>query len=256
MPKRFWSQRSGSAAKWQKPLFRRNVRARTTFRRAGGASMARGRFAGYYRKSGFYGKAGGDAELKFKDSSHTDVTVAAGATILADSIVEIGQDTTEQGRIGRKVTVRSINIRYKVTLGEQDAVASFPPADSLRFVVYLDKQCNGAVATATGITGILANTDMRSFNNLANKSRFTILMDRVFSPNNSVGASDGAGLVSVAGSQWNYSWYKKVNIPIEYNATAGAITEIRSNNIGMMLIGETSQIGFDARVRVRYSDEG
>lgn len=206
---------------------------------------------GYTRQSGFYGRFGVGGELKFHDLDITDATVAAGGTIGIDSINKIPQGVTEVQRIGRKCTIRSINWRFRMTLPELDAVADPAAPDVIRVILYLDKQANGATAA---VTDILESDDYQSFNNLANKSRFRTLMDREYDLNYSNLASDGAGVVSASATTISDTLFKKCNIPIEFDSTTGAITEIRSNNIGVLLLGRAGIAGFDSKMRVRFSD--
>ena len=115
----------------------------------------------------------------------------------------------------------------------------------------MDKQANGATA---GVTDILETDQFLSFNNLANKSRFRTLMDRTYSMNSTAGGGDGT-TEDYTEFQLNDSFYKKVNIPIEFSGTAGTIGEIRSNNIGCLILSETGAIcALVSRMRLRFSD--
>ncbi len=246
MPKRFWSQRQPGGTP-----FARRTRARYAPRRRPA------RFAGYYRKSGYYGRFGpgrrGDKgpELKFHDLDIDDAVVAAAGSIAEDSCVTIAQDTTESTRVGRKCTIRSINWRFAVSL-PATAAAGTGGTDEVRVILYLDKQCNGATAA---VTDVLESADFQSFNNLANKSRFRVLMDRAYVMKPPAAAGDGttndfnADLMTDA-------FFKKVAIPIEYDntATTGAITTVRSNNIGVITISRGGLAGFESKMRLRFSD--
>ncbi len=209
--------------------------------------------AGADRVGGFYGRfSGRGAELKFHDTDIDDAIVAAGGNIAADSVCKIPQGVTEKTRVGRKCTIKSIQWRYRMTLPENDAVGTPGSSDDLRVILYLDKQCNGATAT---VTGILESDNPHSFMNLAESGRFSILYDKVYSLNFMGGmASDGAGVVSQVRTSKEVQWSKKCNIPLEFSATTGAISEIRSNNIGLLLIGQTGVVGFDSKMRLRFSD--
>ncbi len=216
---------------------------------------------GYTRKVGFYGRyagAGrmprsGAGELKFFDRTLDDAVVAVAGTVV-DSINLIAQGVTENTRIGRKCTIKSINWRYQVKLPAVDAQALPGKPDTIRIIMYLDKQCNGVTAAATGDSGILAAASWQSFNDLANTGRFNILHDKMITLNPSAGLSDGAGLASTAEVIREGSYYKKCNIPLEFSDTAGAIGELRSNNIGVLLLSSAGLCGFLSRVRVRFSD--
>ncbi len=186
-------------------------------------------------------------ELKFHDIDLDDAVIAAAGTI-TDSINKIGQGVTETTRVGRKCTIRNIGWRFNLDLPESTASAS--TGDVVRVMMYVDKQANGATAN---ITDILESANYQSFNNLSNKNRFRTLMDRTYDLVAAAGGGDGTtedyGRVNISDT-----FFKKVNIPIEYNSTAGAITEITSNNIGVLLISLSGKAGFDSKVRLRFSD--
>ncbi len=213
--------------------------------------------AGRMRTGGFYGRfSGRHAELKFHDLDIDDTFIASGATILVNSNAEaslcrIAQGNSESERIGRKVTIRSINWRFNIDTGIQTDTAA-PNNDTVRVILYLDKQCNGAAATAAQI---LASADFQSFNNLANKSRFRTLMDRTYTLN-LVAASGADATAEWKGGRVDDSLYKRVNIPIEYDntATTGALATIRSNNIGVLVLGVSGSSVFNSKFRLRYSD--
>ena len=205
---------------------------------------------GYGRTSGYYGRfppTGRGMELKFFDLDLNDAVIATGGGV-TDSINKIAQGTTEITRIGRKCTIRSINWRFRVTL--PSATSSGAGLETTRVIMYLDKQCNGATASATDI---LESADFQSFNNLANKTRFRTLMDRTYDLVSAAGGGDGT-TEDYVGDVIQDTFFKKCNIPIEFDATAGAITEIRSNNIGVLLISAGGIGGFDSKLRLRFSD--
>ncbi len=209
------------------------------------------RIAGYY---GRYNRPGDDKpEFKFHDLDIDDAVIAQNGNIAKDSCNLIAQGVTESQRIGRKCTIKSINWRYSLSLPEQDAGGTPFNGDIIRVILYLDKQTNGATAT---VTGILESDDYQSFNNLANKGRFRTLMDRTHDVNFMGGmASDNAAVVSQVATEYEYSFFKKCNIPLEFDSTTGAITELRSNNIGVLLLSKAGAIvAFGSKMRLRYSD--
>ncbi len=203
---------------------------------------------GFTRTAGFFGRFGGTGgELKFHDVDLDDATVAAGA-VVTDSINKIAQGVSEVQRVGRKCTIRSINWRFTLLLSP--ATASANTSDTLRVLLYLDKQANGATATNTDV---LESASYLSFNNLANKGRFRTLMDRTYNINSAAGGGDGT-TEDYGPRDISDSFFKKVNIPIEFNAATGAITEIRSNNIGVILMSRAGVVGFASKFRLRFSD--
>ncbi len=200
---------------------------------------------GYTRRVGYYGDV---LELKFHDVDVDDAAIAAGATIAQNSCNLIPQGTSEKERIGRKCVVRSINWRFNMVL--PTTVTAAETTDTVRIILYLDKQTNGVVA---GTTDILEAADYQSFNNLANKGRFRTLMDRTYTL--TCGAGSGRGTtdtLSYAAASENDTFFKNVNIPLEFDSTAGAITELKSNNIGVMTLGKSGHVVFDSKMRVRF----
>lgn len=128
--------------------------------------------------------------------------------------------------------------------------------ETVRMMVYWDKQCNGTAMTATQMLEV---DEYNSFFNLANSGRFAILYDKTWAWNTtciaaSVATPDNQSERVVA------VYNKKINIPvfipIEYSDTTGALTNIKSNNIGVILWSAhgariTTKKG---RIRLRYID--
>ncbi len=206
---------------------------------------------GFDRTGGFFGRFAGRGELKFHDLDINDSSIAAGVTVAEDSVVTIAQGVTEVQRIGRKCTIRSINWRFNISMASSLNQADPPKGDIVRIILYLDKQANGAAAVATDI---LESADFQSFNNLANKSRFRTLMDRTYTLGHQLAQTDGTNTGSYPEINISDSLFKKVNIPIEYDSTTGAITEVKSNNIGLLTISKNGTATFESKMRVRFSD--
>ncbi len=216
------------------------------------SSLGRGR--GYLRRVGFYrgtkSHGCGGKELKFLDQDINDAVIANPSTIAADSVLTIVQGDGESERIGRKVCIKKINWRFQISLAAQADLAL--GCDTVRVMLYLDQQTNGAAATAAII---LANDDFQSFLDLVNKGRFKILMDRTYSMNATAGGGQNAADSSSC-FVMDDSFYKKCSIPIEYDNSAGtgAITTMRSNNIGVLLLSQSGRCAFNSQMRIRYTD--
>lgn len=206
--------------------------------------------AGKSRTSGYYGrynKACG--ELKFHDIDVNDTLISAAGTILNNgSINLIPQGTTEVTRIGRKAVLRSIGWHWWMGMA---ADATVGVSDTVRVIMYQDKQCNGVTI---GATTLMENDSFQSFRNLANNSRFIVHYDKTFDVPIMAAAGNGTNQEQ-PGSVLSGSFYKDVNIPIEFNGVAGALTEIRSNNLGVLLFSRVgAKVGFVSKVRLRFSD--
>lgn len=196
-------------------------------------------------------KAVFNGELKFHDVDLDDAVVATGGTI-TPTINIIVQGITEKQRIGRKTTIRVIQWRYDIDLPIASNQADLPQGDIVRVMLYVDKQTNGATAA---VTDILETADYQAFRNLNNTGRFWILMDKTHSINRRVAMTDGTNTAQspevVTGT---FTFFKNVTIPIEFSAELGIITEIRSNNLGVLLISREGTAGFESKFRLRYSD--
>lgn len=188
-------------------------------------------------------------ELKFIDFNTEDAMIAAGGTIMVNadaeaSFVRIAQGDGESNRDGRKCCIKKICWRYRVQLA--DAGTAGTATETVRVIMYLDKQTNGAAAT---VTDILEADDFQSFNNLANKSRFRILYDQTLTIN-----LTGAEAATALTKRVNKQFYKNCSIPIEFNnaATTGALATVRSNNIGILLISESGRASLTGVLRLRF----
>lgn len=215
-----------------RPMKRVESKARA---RAAVAAMAyRGRAASKSGEHKFF-----DTALAFSFDTTTEVP-ATGQLLL------IPQGVTESTRVGRKCVITSILVKGKVSFAPSTAVTA---ATNAYLYVVEDKQTNGAAATVTDVfTGNVSQSLVR---NLSNSSRFRVLHKEVFT------------LVPKAGATTAYNedvtwmeWYKKCNIPIEYSSTAGAITEIRTNNIFLIAGSDNGDdnVSFSGVCRVRFID--
>ncbi len=205
------------------------------------------RTVGNYKR---FNNGGRDVEKKFYDNILNDVIVASIGAIIS-SLHLIPQNLTGTGRIGRKVVLKKIRIRYDINLPLHNDVADVTGGDVCRVMLYLDKQCNGAAATAADI--IKTDSDYESFRKLSNSDRFEILYDKWHDINYTSGVGDGS-LMAQPSVFHHYAFNKTCNIPVEFSSTTGVITEIRSNNVGMMLISKAGRCGFKGAARVRYTD--
>jgi len=85
---------------------------------------------------------------------------------------------------------------------------------------------------------------------MGNSQRFTILKkwQVPFSVQAGVSTAFGRVIKSI-------NLYKKLNLPVEYSSTTGAITEIRSNNLFLLAgAADDDLISCQGFTRIRYSD--
>lgn len=139
------------------------------------------------------------------------------------------------------------NINFKFAISKDDAGTGVYNNGNVRVILFMDKQCNGATAA---VTDILKTASMVSFRNMDQVDRFVILKDKVYSTSNLTTNS----LHTSAGAVY-YSISKKCNEPVHFSSTTGAITEIRSNNFGLLYISDdaTTNVAL-GNVRVKFID--
>lgn len=180
-------------------------------------------------------------ELKFVDTDAAQGivfgTAAFGAGILLNGL---SQGTTASTRVGRKVTIKSILLRYSFNLG-----ATSTGGSPLRILVVYDRQSNAA---APAITDILLSDAFTSQNNLSNRERFITIFDHITTPISVQGEYAVADVL-----------YKSVNFEQMFNTgNAGTIGDISSGAI-YVFYAQAGNIGvancaMASKVRVRYTD--
>lgn len=202
---------------------------------------------GKTRTGGFYGKYNrpDDGETKFFDTTvnfSIDTTGEVPATGLWNLIP---QGVTESQRIGRKCVVKSIQYRGIMVYSPGAAANA---ADVSHMYLVMDTQANGAAAT---VTDVLTSNNMGvALRNMDNAQRFKVLKHWKHTWN------PGAGVTGAYAQQIKHmEYFKKCEIPLVFDSTTGAITEIRSNNI-FILAGTAGQsddlIAVQGRARVRF----
>jgi len=177
---------------------------------------------GYDRTGGAYGRYGAKGgENKWFDTTLTfsfDSTAEVPAT---GQLCLIPQGVTDVTRVGRKATVKSIQIQGEISFTPG---AGATACNHCVLYLILDTQCNGAAATQTDLFTTAAVYD--SLPNMNNQGRFTIMKKWVMKMEPKAGASTALN----TDKKW-IAYYKKCNIPLIWSANTGAITEIRSNNL-------------------------
>lgn len=203
---------------------------------------------GYIRSGGYYGRfTGPNAELKFFDTNLSFSVDSTSEVPATGQLNLIPQGVTESTRVGRKCTIKSIEVKFNSIMVPAAANGS----DVVAIYLVLDKQCNGAAAAVTDVFAQAATTV--AFMNLANSERFVIMKKWVYTHNAAAGT-----VGALAPSVKHFEYFRRCNIPIEFSSTTGAITEIKSNNL-FLIAGTQGQtddlITVSGNVRVRFSDQ-
>lgn len=216
------------------------------------AAMTRvGARAGYQRTAGLYGRfhnpAGVVQERGYHDVAVTGATLPATAIVLTNLCL-IPQGATAITRTGQKTILHSLQIRGELELAP--TVSSLMCGVAYMYVVQ-DRQCNGATAA---VTDVLTDTLLpKAMINMANSSRFRIIK-RIVIPMNPGGQN--ADDTAINRYILPVEYYTKLNIPVEFDGATGAVTEIKSNNL-FLLVGASTlmddKCAFTGTCRVRFS---
>lgn len=194
---------------------------------------------------------GTHGELKFYDELNINFSSApeTTGTIWSSSLINIVQGTGESQRIGRKVTVSGIGLHWTANLQVQSE-AQFA-SDTYRVILYQDKQTNGTAAVPSDL--LEAPVSILSFRNLANSNRFRILYDKNFEINAKTGGETASvfttGQITAIPKMW-----VATNVACEFSGTTGNISEIRSNNFGILVLSTNQRVTLFIQSRVRYTD--
>lgn len=196
-----------------------------------------------------YARRQSGKELKYFDTALSFTFDTTGEVPATGQLLTIAQGVDENQRVGRKCVIKSIQLRGS-TVGVPAAAASF--ATTVYLYVVLDKQCNGAAAA---VTDVFTSADLsKAFRVLDNQDRFVILKKLRMRHVSQAGVTTAYNVTNIP-----FDFYKKCNIPIEYDnsVTTGAIGSIRSNNI-FLIAGADSQsddlVTLGGNCRVRFSD--
>ncbi len=229
--------------KWQSSVFYRSGKPRVSYRKGPRVKLrGRTRTVGYY---GRYNKGLG-GELKFHDVNLNVDPLAVAGSVTA-SLNLIAQGNGESQRLGRKCFVKSIHIRGR---WQVDTAGASDQDTTIRMIIFIDKQCNGATAA---VTDILDSAGYTSFRSLVNSGRFKICMDRNYTLHKDTEHTSADAVVTFQKTR-DFQWHKKLNVPLLFDGATGAITEICCQNIGVLFICDNvgSAPKFNGNVRLRF----
>ncbi len=190
-----------------------------------------------------------ERELKFKDTAIADTTLTASMVITNLNVLQQGDGQSE--RVGRKVIIKGLHIR-----GQYKLIAATAAADTstrVRQRVVMDSQTNKAEFVATDL---LVADSIDSFGKLANKGRFRVLSDEVYTLASSGAAPTGAAF-AFGEDVVNVDINLTMTVPVEFNADldTGVIATQVSNSLKLVTQCNDGEIINQAvNVRIRFLD--
>lgn len=171
-------------------------------------------------------------EVKFFDTALNFNCDATGEVPATGQLALIPQGDSGSTRDGRQCILKSVQIRANATFAPAAAASA---ATTAHICLVLDKQANGAAAS---VTDVFTSDNMTSnLINLDNSDRFVILKRWTLTFN------VGAGVTTAYNNSiYPIEFYKKLNIPMNFSSTTGAIGEIKSNNLFLIAGASTDDL--------------
>lgn len=193
------------------------------------------------RSSGIgYARSAGETKFFDTDISYTSSDIpVTGSCLPSLNLVTVGTASNE--RIGRSFRIVGLSIRGRMWLNNTGTLSS----DMIRVIVYLDRQCNGTSATPAQI---LSTLDINAHNKLENSLRFKTLCTFTVSMNPEAGFGGNVARISRP-----FKRTVRLNIPIEMD-TGATVGDIKSNNIGLLVISANALCKMTAASRIRFKD--
>lgn len=155
--------------------------------------------------------------------------------------------TSANQRIGRRITMRSILLRFNFY-----PQATTTLAGRFRIVVFYDRQTNGTTPIGTDL--LQNNLSMYPLN-LSNADRFLVLYDK-YSP---VMGSLTGGAAGTAAPFSTIKLYRKLKLDTTYGLSAASdVTAVATGGLflGVWQVGfATANPNYDCHIRVRYTDD-
>lgn len=181
-------------------------------------------------------------ELKFIDvDADSNAAFTTGAFSTGVLLNGVATGTTAITRIGRKITIKSLLIRWSIRLSSGTTGGS-----PVRILVVYDRQSN---ASAPAITDVLLLDEFHMPNNLSNRDRFITIFDHITDPISVQGEYARSGVL-----------YKSLNLEQMFNAgSAGTVGDISSGAIYVFVAAVPSAIGVaniavNMQSRIRFTD--
>lgn len=200
-------------------------------------------------------------ERKFLDTALEPAAIAAAiagseadpATLLC--LNAMAQGDTQSSRDGRKVVLKSVQVKGTIDLAPTDNVTN---GDCVVFVaLVLDKQTNGAqfnaedVFVSTALSGAVGPVS-QPFRNLEWVQRFEVLATKTISMNQLGVAYNGTSVLPLSRKE-TFEFYRKLNIPVMFTSSSGTVSSIADNSLHVVAITSSNTaaptIAYSARVR-------
>lgn len=165
-------------------------------------------------------------EYKFVDVTAVNQTFQNSAAPFVALLNSVAEGTDNQNRIGRKLTLKNLNLRLSVQNDSTSlSSANFAKqADTVRWAVVFDKQANGSAASVNNVWNAPGTAvDPFAGRLLDYLDRFSIL-------------AEGQEVLNVSGANaFTVHKYIKMNLPTRYIGTGTGVANIESGALYVMV---------------------
>lgn len=158
-------------------------------------------------------------------------------------------------RDGKKIIITQVEIKGVINLGAQ-LNQTAPPAGRHGWIaLVLDTQCNGATLASEDVfmtpDPTSAAVYATPFRNLLTGGRFRILKMKKWTFNNQTFSWDGTNM-EIAGNVRTFKIFKKLRLPVDFNAgTTASVANVQNNALHVLAWASdaTQGIAYNARIR-------
>jgi len=210
-----------------------------------------------------YGSAKGELKLFETIVGLSDIPTL-GAVVSTLFVPIQGSDYTN--RIGRKVRVKSIGMRFFSCLNASQQAAAdlginrnvFARAQSQRVMLVYDTQPNGVTSNPTDI---LTSQTTIAMNNLNNRDRYRVLCDKVISFDPYHVVTDATPVITTATfnkCQQYWTFWKRCNKEVIFGSSTGAIADVITGAFLLLSVASettTGNVGNSLRYQIRFRFE-
>lgn len=160
-------------------------------------------------------------------------SAASGAPLLG-----LAQGTSATTRIGRTITVKSIEFNLELALN-----AAATPQDEFSYCLVRDNQANKAIPA---VLDVFASTDLQGFPNMDNLDRFDFLVC------GKIDFTPGYATQNIIHTE-TISWQNPGD-PVTYTGSSGVITEMTETAYYLFSGSCLGSVTANGRCRTLYSD--
>lgn len=191
-------------------------------------------------------------DMKGVEKKNIDTLIQTGLPLNAFTtpqlLTGIAQGVDVNQRVGRRVVLKSLDVRYRVQVSTLPANTG--NINRIRTLIIYDKQTNGSIPA---LVDILSQTNFNAHMNLSNSDRFVVIADE-YSEQRQYDNFQAPGASVISGH-----FFRKFNLETMFTGTGGQIVNITGGSLYFLCSSDAvtsalTDFGILADCRVRYVD--